>query len=871
LSLFSHFTVPVVFIRGAYIGGCNETKALYQSGVLEQEHLDGLVKLKRTTGTERLETARLLPKERSTAMNPPFWFPNTVNNNVVRMTGVQVCLLSALSAAFHWKLWARYLAVGLLVDFWLRLVAGSGVSPLGMIANLLTSSLKPDFRPGPPKQFAAFCGLFFSTLGTVFYFLDFELHDVVGAIWMGMLAGAAGLEGFCDFCFGCLFYGVGIQFGLLPDSTYRIHTATRQETIDAWDYRFLNSNAVKPVHVDTDPKSAVSLKYQKKTDEWTKDDFDLLRHMQVGYFAMPVSIAGLALAFKVAGKWSDAFEPGSRPIVAQDTWYHVLALIAAGNFVLFGLLYLARALVYPRKIAKEWDCPLRSNSFGLITICLMLFSFLIYDEISFSADEKAPQFIGRYLWWVGAVGHALLTVAKFGEWIGRRLELEHVHVQWMIFPVGLGVAALVGPIVKPFPDDNENSVGNVLLARFFYSFAWLMWITLFVVTFFKVVTTHNSDNRIRHGVFIWLAAPCILGMAEFTICLEDNILTRDQCEGSFAEKYFIGIFIFAGLAWATLPQWNFFGRDGFGMGYWIECFGLDTLAACAALFYALNGYQTSQVLQFITLTMASFANMTAFLHTCSALVRRRGVFTPEVKWGPLSFMKLTHEAFRGNLTTLRHYISVIDVTDDSAKGKDNLALFAAHFNRFCILHEEHAKHEDQVIFKTFNDFFPQHARKYNDDHAEDHKKLKIWGDLANKLLDTNETVEERRGALAELQSVLPVFFEHFEEHLRGEEDNLNPIGRKYLPLAIMKDISRQVWDITPANKWEIIVPFIITNLPRQPMRVKYLKVLCWSMPERAQQIGAIVYRNVDAVMWERLRIEVPEIIPRGAPGWKRYY
>ena len=43
------------------------------------------------------------------------------------------------------------------------------------------------------------------------------------------------------------------------------------------------------------------------------------------------------------------------------------------------------------------------------------------------------------------------------------------------------------------------------------------------------------------------------------------------------------------------------------------------------------------------------------------------------------------------------------------------------------------------------------------------------------------------------------------------------------------------------------------------------------MPERAQQIGAITYRNVDAVMWERLRTAVPEIIPRGAPGYKQYY
>jgi hypothetical protein len=78
-----------------------------------------------------------------------------------------------------------------------------------------------------------------------------------------------------------------------------------------------------------------------------------------------------------------------------------------------------------------------------------------------------------------------------------------------------------------------------------------------------------------------------------------------------------------------------------------------------------------------------------------------------------------------------------------------------------------------------------------------------------------------------------------------------------------------VWRIS--NKWEIIIPFVVMNIPHHGSRVRYLKALCWGMPERAQQIGAILYQHVDAVMWEQLRFEVPEIIPRGASSWKRYY
>ena len=278
-----------------------------------------------------------------------------------------------------------------------------------------------------------------------------------------------------------------------------------------------------PTRIDTSPNSAVALKYQKKTDEWTKDDFDLIRHMQIDYFGMPLALGGLSTAFKIASDWAKPFErslaDGGHPrtIIVPDTWSNVFSFMGAFFFVCFALLYVARLALFPKKCQKEWDSPHNSPAFGLITITVMLYSFLVYDEMKFRDDkgsEENPQKFGRVLWWLGAVPHAILTVIKFGEWVGRRLEMEHLHATWMIFPVGLGVAALAAPIVGVFADDNGNSVGNVMIARFFYSFAWLMWITLFVGTFFKTVTTHNSDDRLRHGVFIWVAAPCILGLAD---------------------------------------------------------------------------------------------------------------------------------------------------------------------------------------------------------------------------------------------------------------------------------------------------------------------------------------------------------------------
>jgi tellurite resistance protein TehA-like permease len=505
----------------------------------------------------------------------------------------------------------------------------------------------------------------------------------------------------------------------------------------------------------------------------------------------------------------------------------------------------------------------------------MIFAFLLYDEIDFketvTADDEWPQIMARVIFWIGAISHTLLTIIKMGEWVGRRLELEHVHAQWMILPVGLSIAALIAPTIPMFKvnidSDNADIAQNMFVSRFFYSIAFLMWITLFVVTFLKTVTTHNSDNRVRHGAFIWLAAPCAIGLADLTLCLV-SVQENEICQDTFANYYFIGMFMFLSLAWASLPYLAYFGRDKFGMGYWTECFALDTLAACGATFYALNGFKASRNLMFIGLVMASLANMAAFLHTISAIIRRRGVFTPEVKWGPLSFMKLTHEAFRGNLTKLQSLLSELEVSSSSP---ETLGLFAAHYQRFFVVHEEHAKHEDEVIFKIFNDFFKDHAKHWNADHEEDHAKMEKWRGSADRLLDTDLDEDTRKTALSILKNELPEFFIHFREHLLGEEEHLQPIGRKYIPLELQKQMSRKVFELTPADRWEIIIPYVVLNVPRHEQRIRYLKVLTWAMPERAQQIGAIVYRNVDAVMWERLRVELPDIIPRGEANWKRYY
>ena len=624
---FDHSTVPAVFIRGEFIGGCDALKAKYSKGDLDSK-LKDLILRDVVQGADKLETAKLVNAPRGKAMNPIFWFPNVVNDNVVRVTGCEVFLLSVLSAILHEEDAGAYLAVFLLIDFFTRFVVGSSLSVLGMIATVITAPYTPRFKPGPPKQFAAFCGVCFSAVAVACYFNG---HEVWGAVVIAMLACASGLEGFIGFCLGCLFYGWGIQFGLIPDYVYRIYTSSRQEIVDSWNYVNVDTKkAVAPEIVNTNDKVAISLKYKKKTDEWTIQDFHVVRNMQISYFAMPLALSGLATAFKVgSNNWAPTELPGGNDLIGKEYleshYWEVLSIIAAAVFGLMTMLYGLRLLKYPHKCKTEWDCPLRSPSFGAWTINVMLLAFLFYDAVE---DDDDILNTSRACFYIATALHILITVMKVAEWIGYRLEIEHVHATWMILPVGLSIAVICYPI---YAGDYENLLSDdFVLANGLYSIAFLMWITMFVITFFKAVTTHNSDDRIRHSLFIWLVAPLAIGFADYVLCASASSSddAMGQCQLNFVQYYGLGLFFFAVLFWSSMPHINFFGRDKFDMNYWTECFALDTLAATSVVFHVISEGNTRVGFMYTFIIIASIANTLAFLHTLASLVRQRAVFTP---------------------------------------------------------------------------------------------------------------------------------------------------------------------------------------------------------------------------------------------------
>mmetsp|Transcript_10371 Transcript_10371/g.27652 ORF Transcript_10371/g.27652 Transcript_10371/m.27652 type:complete len:218 (+) Transcript_10371:2-655(+) len=69
--------------------------------------------------------------------------------------------------------------------------------------------------------------------------------------------------------------------------------------------------------------------------------------------------------------------------------------------------------------------------------------------------------------------------------------------------------------------------------------------------------------------------------------------------------------------------------------------------------------------------------------------------------------------------------------------------------------------------------------------------------------------------------------------------------------------------------WRVVLPYVVRNLPEPMMRTRFVRCWTWGLPERAQHIGEMIYRGVDDAEWAAIAKDVPEVIPRGLPGWVR--
>ena len=104
-------------------------------------------------------------------MSKRFPFPHPVNETSARLVAAGVVIMGAAYAVSG----AAWILIPLLYGFLARVTTGPAFSPLGLLATkVLTPRINKQHRlvAGPPKRFAQFVGLLFSSAAALLWLLD---------------------------------------------------------------------------------------------------------------------------------------------------------------------------------------------------------------------------------------------------------------------------------------------------------------------------------------------------------------------------------------------------------------------------------------------------------------------------------------------------------------------------------------------------------------------------------------------------------------------------------------------------------------------------------------------------------------------------
>eukprot|EP00742_Colponemidia_sp_Colp-10_P021151 GILJ01024745.1.p1 GENE.GILJ01024745.1~~GILJ01024745.1.p1 ORF type:complete len:779 (+),score=100.26 GILJ01024745.1:312-2339(+) len=669
-------------------------------------------------------------------------------------------------------------------------------------------------------------------------------RDIGSAIVLAILAACAFLEGFFGVCVGCICFRILIKMGMVSEDVNVSSDDIFEEqetTITELEFTRLNEPfpTVHNAYGDKE-KGEIPYVYKPKTDEMIRENFNILKHIRGYYFVMPMGELGLAVTWKYVRA---TFNSG-------DRIWHGLSVVGAIVFCLMLVLYSLKWILYPRKVVKEFRHPLYSNFLPSIPLCILLLSALATER-----DDK----LAEILFWIGAPLQALCGVIWSARWFTNRLNKGYLHPSMMVPVVGNMVAALVGPSIVATRNYTEVS-------WFFWSYGFLMYIVLLSITSLRVISGTPLDDRMKPSLALYIAAPCVACMGYVSMNMSTVSLASTGGWDNFARFcYFVGVFV--SLVLLYMMHTHHFARNIWDMIYWSWVFPACTVAIASASYANFLSLPSpppqgnapiEKVLAYGYLIIATYLTVISGLWTVVSILKRR-VFIPEDKWGPLSSNKIVHFAMKESSNQILRGLRTMGVNDSAKFQRIKL-----QFDRLVRIHEDHSFMEDAIIFRAMDDWVPGYVYTGEEEHAEEAVMVK---DMQTLFAAT--VVDEK--IVKDLAEKYAAFNAHLISHISNEELNLNPIIRQYMSVIDQKNILRKQWKSLPAANWRRMICFAMECNTVHGRRVRYLQSLRLVFPEKMGLIGKWIYEDCKPLLFERLIVDVPEIIPRNVRGHIRYY
>ncbi|MET0349301.1 MAG: C4-dicarboxylate ABC transporter [Rhizobacter sp.] len=270
-----------------------------------------------------------------------------------------------------------------------------------------------------------------------------------------------------------------------------------------------------------------------------------IRHLPVNLFASVMSLAGLALAWRLG---VDAF--GLPAGVGE-----IVGMLSVAVFALLAAAYATKAIRHPEAVAAEFNHPVGGNFFGTVPISLLLLGPVV--------TPWSPT-VGHALWTVGVVAALAVVFSAVSRLLRGGRAPDLALPAWLI----AGVGALDIPVTgasMPMPWAGE---ANVAAAGIGAVLAVLMLAAIFA----RLVFHAPLPPALRPSQMI-LVAPFALGFLAYV-----NL--------SGGVDRFASLLFYAALFFFAVAAVKVFGDPApFAPGWWAIGFPVAALAN-AALRYA---------------------------------------------------------------------------------------------------------------------------------------------------------------------------------------------------------------------------------------------------------------------------------------------
>jgi tellurite resistance protein len=307
--------------------------------------------------------------------------------------------------------------------------------------------------------------------------------------------------------------------------------------------------------------------------------FPSARYLPVSLFGSVMSVAGLALAWRLASKYYGA------DIAVANT----IGMLALLLFGVLSLSYLTKLLRYPQLVRQEFAHPVIGSFFGTLGISILLLSSVIG---SYSASAQLV------VWSIGTVATLALSVIIISRLLNGSAAPASVVPAWLIAGVGSLDIVVTGGALKAEWTHEIN-----LLAA---AVGGVSAIVFFVLIFSRLIHHEPLAAPMRPSKMI-LVAPFAVGFIAYVNLVQ-------QVDMFAALLFYFGLFLFVIVAWRLATQ-----PAPFSPSWWAIGFPLAALANSALIYADAVGGMMLGLIALLLLVLLTVAILGLALRTLYAL------------------------------------------------------------------------------------------------------------------------------------------------------------------------------------------------------------------------------------------------------------